>query len=337
MNFKQLEFGNDKSRLLRGIAIIFMVTNHTMPGTVIAFAVSLFSFLVGYGYAFAKERNIKHGFRRVKHLLTEYWVILLGICLPVALFFYPFKISAANVLFGMFGLDPKLNFYSWYVYFYIFAMAIMPAVSRIIDRYSWRGALAIVLLCTGLHFACDWWGTHSPSQLQNVVSRCVTNFPVIVAGYWLASYKVYSRVRVPDAWWVAPLALAAMVGVYFARGSEYSRLFDFAWAPIFAGLMTLVLAPGWLAPLRKLLTLGGIQSGRIWFLHGLFMTHSTKVLFGNLVNWIKIPFVKVVVILLLSYLFAVIIAKLTEIFIKYASPIPGVMRRALANFRLSGR
>lgn len=337
MNFKQLEFGNDKSRLLRGIAIIFMVTNHTLPGMVIAFAVSLFSFLVGYGYAFAKERNLRHGYRRVKHLLGEYWVIFLGICLPAALLYYPFKITGINVVYGMFGLDPKLNFYSWYVYFYIFAMAVMPVVSRVIDRYGWRGAAGIMLLCVGLYYAGDWWRIHYPSRIENVPCRCFANFPVIVAGYWMARYKVFSKVRVPDVWWVAPLALVAMVGVYFARGSEISRFFDFAWAPIFAGLMTVALSPGWLAPVRKILTLGGIQSGRIWFLHGLFMTHATKVAFGRLVDWIKLPFFKVVAILLISYLFAVIIAKLTELFIKYTSPIPAALRRGISNFRLTER
>lgn len=337
MNFKELEFGNDKSRLLRGIAIIFMVTNHVNPGHVIAFAVSLFSFLVGYGYAFAKERNLRHGFRRVKHLLGEYWVILFGICLPVALLFYPLKITALNVIFGMFGLDPRLNFYSWYVYFYIFAMALMPMVSRVVDRYGWRGVATVIVLCVALYYAGDWCRKDYPSIVLNVFCRSFSHFPVIVAGYWLARFKVYSRVRVPDVWWVAPLALAAMVGVYFARWSEYSRLFDFAWAPIFAALMSLALSPAIMSPVRTLLTALGVHSGRIWFLHGLFMTHCTKVVFGHLVDWIEIPAIKTVAILLLSYVFAVIIAKLTELFIKYASPLPQALRRGFSSLRLTSR
>lgn len=334
MTFRQIEFGNDKSRLLRGIAIIFMVTNHTLPGMVIAFAVSLFSFLVGYGYAFAKERNLRHGRKRVWHLLSEYWVILFAICLPTALLFYPLKITFGNVFLGMFGLDPKLSFYAWYVYFYIFAMAVMPFVSRIIDRYSWRGALGVMAVCIGLYFASDWLRTVYNNPLSNVPCRCFQNFPVIVAGYWLARYKVFSKIRVPDAWWVAPLALIAMVGIYFARGHEYSRMFDFAWAPVFAGMMTLVLAPGWMFPVRKILTLGGIQSGKIWFLHALFMTHCTKVLFGRLVDWIEGPFFKVVAILLLSYIFAVIITKLTELFTKWVyTPAKTQLRKSVSLLR----
>lgn len=313
---RYLEFGNDKSRIVRGIAIILMVTGHTLPGKVISFAVPLFSFLVGYGYAFARERNLRHGAHRVWHLLKEYWIILFGICLPTALLFYPRPIPVSEIVLGMFGLFPRLSFFSWYVYFYIFAMAMMPMVSRIVDRYGWRGVISVSLVSAGLMLAAEHYQTVNPHIVFGAAYRCFRYLPIVVAGYWLASNKIFSRIVVPSAWWVAPFALLAMVGIYFTRGWEYARIIDLIWAPTFAALSAIALAPKYLAPLRKLLTLFGIQSGKIWFLHALFITHCTKVLFGRLVDWIAVPAGKVIAILLLSYLMAIIIDKIVAAFNK---------------------
>lgn len=311
MDGVRLEFGNDKSRLVRGVAIILMVTGHTLPGKVISFAVPLFSFLVGYGYAFARERNLRHGVRRVRHLLTEYWIILFGICLPIALSLYPKPITVPQILLGMFGLDPRLSFFCWYVYFYIFAMAVMPSVSRIVDRYGLKGALAVMALSGGLMLGAQALEAHHSHSVWQIADRCFHWLPVVVGGYWLARYNVFSRIMVPQRWWVPVVALAGMVAIYLLRAWPYAKIIDFVWAPLFSVLLAVVLAPQWLRPIRQILTKAGLQSGNIWFLHALFMTHSTKMVFGPLVEWITVPALKVVGILLLSYAMGVIITQLT--------------------------
>lgn len=328
LNGSPLEFGNDKSRLVRGIAIILMVTGHTLPGTVISFAVPLFSFLVGYGYAFARERNLRHGLKRSWHLLKEYWIILFGICLPTALIFYPRPIPIWEIVLGMFGLFPRLSFFSWYVYFYIFAMALMPAVSRMIDRYGWRGVVTASLISGGIMLVMEHLQTVNPHIVFGAAYRCFRYFPIVMGGYWLAHFKIFSRINVPSAWWTAPLALAAMVSIYFTRGWEYAKILDLMWAPLFAALTAVALSPGYLWPVRKLLTLFGIQSGKIWFLHALFITHCTKVLFGRLVDWITIPACKVIAILLLSYAMAVIIDRIVNLVTRLYAEVSSRLKTA---------
>lgn len=54
-NVGTIDFGPDKSQILRGLAIIFMITLHNDTLPEFKICVPIFTFLVGYGYAFAKE------------------------------------------------------------------------------------------------------------------------------------------------------------------------------------------------------------------------------------------------------------------------------------------
>lgn len=47
-----LTFNNDKSQLIRGFAIVFMIMLHNGCGSVFKICIRLFIFLVGYGYYF---------------------------------------------------------------------------------------------------------------------------------------------------------------------------------------------------------------------------------------------------------------------------------------------
>lgn len=305
-----IAFGNDMSRLVRGIAIILMVTGHSLPGKVIGFAVPLFSFLVGYGYAFAKQRSLAHSAHRVWHLLSNYWVVLLGICLPAALISYPKPIQTSDVLLGMFGLNPKLNFFAWYIYFYIFAMAMLPVLSRVIDKLGWKGVLLLSAIC-GL---AVWGITTVPGYTKNmglnVSYRCLRYLPIVLGGYWLARFSIFSRITCRRTPLLVVGAIGAMVGIYFLRGVPYAQVFDLLWAPLFAACVALLFGSRQLRPLRWLLNQMGLKSMHIWFLHALFFTHSTKGVLGILTGWIHSKPLFIIAVLVLSFVMAVIIDKL---------------------------
>lgn len=306
---KELTFGNDMSRIVRGIAIILMVTGHSLPGKIIGFAVPLFSFLVGYGYAFAKDHSWRNSLHRVWHLLSNFWIILFCICLPAALISYPIPLKLSETVQGMFGLCGRLNFYAWYIYFYIFAMAVMPGVSRVIDRFGLKGALAVAGIC-GLIVAGILAIPHYDSYLAGRVAyRCFRYLPIVAMAYYLAKRRIFSRLHFPSHWIVPLVALAGMVGVYFLRGVPYAQIFDLLWAPLFAALTAMAFSVFSLRWLRVLLTELGMKSMHIWFLHALFFTHATKGLFGPLVGWIHFKPLFILAVLGLSYLMAILIDK----------------------------
>lgn len=194
---ERLQFGNDMSRLVRGIAIVLMVCNHAMPGHIIGFAVPLFSFLVGYGYWFSRSKGLGHSLHRVWHLLSHFWLILLGICLPTALLTWNGHVSAQDVVLNMFGLSPVLNFYCWYVYFYIFAMGVMPFCSRAMDRHGLWAAVSIIVLSTAVALITDGIMAQvtdeTAKRYLGILYRCTRYLPIVAAGYWLAANGIFSK------------------------------------------------------------------------------------------------------------------------------------------------
>lgn len=318
----QLTFGNDMSRVIRGIAIILMVLNHSLPGKIIGFAVPLFSFLIGYGYAFAKEHNLRNSGRRVWHLLSNYWLVLFLLCLPAALISYPKPIPLSEIALCMFGLNGRLNFYSWFIYFFIFTMGVLPFTSRMIDRYGFKGVLITSLICgIGVLTAINLPGGEKILPV-NVMHRCLRYFPIVAMGYWLASYKVFSRIYYPDSKIMIGVALGAMAAIYFLRGLPYAMVFDLLWAPVFAICVAIAFRPAMMSIPKAFLTEMGIKSMFIWFTHALFFTFSTRGLYLVAVKWISWKPGFIIAVLALSYLMSALLMQL----VKYW---PEVVRRIL--------
>ncbi len=302
----ELQFGNDMSRIVRGIAIIMMVTNHCYPGKIIPFAVPLFTFLVGYGYAFARQRNYLHSLKRVWHLLSGFWIILFGICVPVAIFYTHYKFELRQLALNMFGLWPGFNFYCWYIYFYIFAMALMPLLSRVVDRFGLAGALVLVALFGGAYFAIPHL-TASKHFLVGDLRRCCQWMPLLIAAYYLASRRIYSLLRYHPGWKSALIALTVMIATYLLRYYEAIRTADLITVPIFTGATAMLFHSVRMKWVSVILTELGLKSMNIWFLHALFFTFSTRKLFLPLISWAAWPPLRILAVLAISYMMAVLV------------------------------
>lgn len=297
-----IAFDKHMSCMLRGLAVALMVFNHSMPGVLIPFAVPLFSFMVGYGYTFAKQRNLSHGVKRIKHLLYNFWFILFVICLPLALYIAPQLLTVGKVLLCTIGLRGDLNWFCWYIYFYAFAMLTLPWLSRVIDRYGLKGTIG---LCAG--FGLLFWGLWSIPGYDkimgiNQLARCAKFMPVVLSGYWVGSVQLYSKIKVLKEWWVAIIAALLCCGLYMLRGIDYAMIFDILWVPIFAGLFSVAMGFGKAWLLKPILTHLGRESMNIWFLHALFFTHLTRKPFLPLISWIENRWLMAIAVLILSYL-----------------------------------
>lgn len=325
----ELTFGNDMSRVIRGIAIILMVLNHSLPGKIIGFAVPLFSFLMGYGYAFAKERSLSNSGSRVWHLLSNYWLVLFLLCLPAALISYPKPIPLSEVALCMFGLNGRLNFYSWFIYFFIFTMGVLPFCSRLIDRYGFKAVVGMALICgAGVLTAINIPGGDKILPV-NVMHRCLRYFPIVAMGYWLASYKVFSRIHYPDSKIMVAPALAAMVAIYFLRGLPYAMVFDLLWAPAFAVCVAIAFRPAMMSIPKAFLTEMGLKSMFIWFTHALFFTFSTRGLYLAAVKWITWKPGFIIAVLALSYLMSALLMQI----VKYWPEANRKIRRTILGMR----
>lgn len=294
---KPIDFGPDKSQILRGLAIIFMIILHNCTWLEFKICVPIFTFLVGYGYAFAKERNLRHGLKRSWHLLSHFWLILLGLFLPIAIWKGGYEPTIENVLLNMFGLESNLNWYSWYIYFYIFAMLAMIPASRIIKRYKLWG---VALMLSGT------FAIHSiPGWKENVWTQAIFDFflcsPPMFVGFYLAEGGVITHLKIQMSFRNAAIALLVAVGIFFIRGLPYATFLDFATVPVFAAAIVILFNIISWQTIHRLLIALGKESMNMWFFHAIFATTCTAIVFAPLVDWIQPNALHILCVIIISY------------------------------------
>lgn len=298
----EINFGPDKSQILRGIAIIFMITLHNNMLPEFKICVPIFTFLVGYGYSFAKVKDIRHGLKRSWHLLSHFWLILIGLFLPIAIWFGNYNPTRTEILLNMFGLVSNLNYYSWYIYFYLYAMIIMIPCSRLIDKYRIKGLFAIIVLSLAICFVIRKINNWSDNIWLQAMFDCFLCSPVMFVGYLLAHYKLVGKIKIPHNIAAATLLTIIAVIAFFLRGIPYSWIFDFIIVPIFViavvGLFNILATP----IITNTLKLLGKESMNMWFFHAIFETACTAVVFAPLVEWIQPKFIHIIAVIIISYL-----------------------------------
>jgi len=297
-----IDFGPDKSQILRGIAIIFMIAlhNNTLPEFKIC--VPIFTFLVGYGYAFAKEKNIRHAVKRSWRLLSHFWLILLGIFLPTAILAGGFKPTLGNVIPELFGLDSQLNYYSWYIYFYIYAMSAMIPASWLINRFKLSACCCLIILCFVAVFAIHQIPNWSENIYIQAIHDCFLCSPVMFIGFYLAVGGGITNLRIKKNLKTAVLLALIIVATFAVRAVPYIAFLDFITVPVFCGATVAlfdIIRWQWL---HKMLIAVGKESMNMWFLHALFATSCTAAVFAPLIMWVQPKILTIIVMVIASYL-----------------------------------
>lgn len=311
-----MNFGPDKSLIIRGIAIIFMIILHNNVLPEFKICVPIFTFLVGYGYHFAKQKNVRHGLKRIWHLLSYFWLILLGVFLPIAIWKGNYNASIYGVFLEMFGLESYLNWFSWYIYFYIFAMFIMIPTSRIIDKTKIGGVISIILVSFLLVFAIHQIPNWSDSVWLQAVFDSFLVSPTMYVGYYLASNNMASRIQIKNTWGSWTLIILIPIIIFFLRGIPYISFIDFVTVPIFVMCIVALfnlLKINWIS---NLLMSVGKESMNMWFLHALFFTSYTAIIFMPLLAWLGHKILIIVIMIVVSYYMSKLINSVYSIFTK---------------------
>ena len=97
---KNVRFDKGMTAIIKGFAIIFMMLLHcygsdnydvaldysrslfTGESDMFKICVGMFTFMVGYGYAFSRDKDFKYSWRHIKKLLITFWTILFVLTLP---------------------------------------------------------------------------------------------------------------------------------------------------------------------------------------------------------------------------------------------------------------
>ena len=208
----EINTGRDMTKLMQGIAILFMILHHfpvdgllnhpeplvTNPFMLAVMAdmkicVGIFTFFIGFGYGYTKEKTYRTSFYRIWRFLKKWWALLFLIFLPSALIVGIYKFSLPEFIYEMFGMQEELNWYSWYVYVYIFALLLFPLVHPLIDRKPllWTLALAFVglLVEVAVHTIPGW----AETPILHSIFSFFLYWPVLLAGYYCSSTNFFSK------------------------------------------------------------------------------------------------------------------------------------------------
>lgn len=313
-------FDKNMTNIVKGFAIVFMILLHCYEDVdynplvcdfslagfyrVFKICVGMFTFMVGYGYAFSKTRDINYSISHIKKLLVPFWIILF-------IFSFPFCLSQLKneklliIVYNLVGIDSTYNYFSWFVYFFIYAMMVLPLLSRFIDKRLVLNTIIVVifssLLSVVIHEIPRFALLVFNVQLSPIVEiepmlalfNCLLMTPGMILGYLFARQEYYEKIRIDilPRFWIFVLCLLIMVIVFIFRwkfGNDfYSFQTDFFYAPLMIGAIVILFNTfSW--PIGRVVfqKLGEV-SVYMWFLHALFFTTAVSWFYRPMITIFK--------------------------------------------------
>lgn len=294
-------FDKDKTKIIKGVAILFMIILHCLGSpewydvqfdefrnpqfqqifSSFKICVAIFTFMVGYGYAFSATKDVKYSWNHICRLLLPLWVVLFVFTIPFCK-----DIDGGVLLKNLFGINSELNYFSWFVYFFIYAMAVMPFVSRLIDKRWWMAivVVGVAYLCqVAIHSLPNW----SDNDFISAGFNCMMQTPCMILGYLFAKYHIFERARLPKSKIaIFVISLLILVGAFVLRYYK-SAVLGFGLGVIYAPMAIfsiVVLFNGFrLKYLSTILMKLGELSVYMWFVHALFFTQCVRHIYQPLI------------------------------------------------------
>ena len=297
MNTTRLSFGKDKTAIIKGIAIIMMVilhcgnpewfdmsipvfmNNSSLPHyfSPLKLCVGIYTFMVGYGYAFAKNKDWHYSWSHIKKLLIPFWTILFIFTFPILLIKKNFE--GELFLLNLFGINSEYNYFSWFVAFFIFAMIVLPFMSRIINKRPIIGSVFLIILTyifeAGIHTLPNW----SENDYTLRLFDCFLCSPCMILGYLFSHQQWFVKIKIPRHWSMFFLSLILIFSVLLFRYHLeiiIGFILDFFYAPLFIIAVLIIFNIHNNSILSQILTSFGNVSVYMWFFHALFFTSIVR-------------------------------------------------------------
>lgn len=191
----------------------------------------------------------------------------------------------------MFGLLPNLNWFAWYVFFYIFCMLVMPLLCRYrVFRFNPLVNLGMILVvpyvfAVVLHMIPNY----EANTIIHDLFSCFLYFPCFLMGYWMAENQLVEKGK-QIKWMRNPVVcVIGIMAVFVMRivvNSVAGFLLDVFYVPVMICFIVNLFEMVDYAPASTLLNTLGKYSTGMWFFHAVFF--STYVC-----NWFQ-PILKLV-------------------------------------------
>lgn len=302
-------FDKRTTSIVKGVAIIFMLLLHCYETGdydialnldhslfsrcyhVFKICIGIFAFLVGYGYAFSQAKDLKYSVKHIIKLLIPFWTIIFVFTWPLCLS-EVLNSDVVTLVYNMFGISSYFNYYSWFVYFFIFAMIVMPFVARFIAHRPVRNAVISIVIAYLLAVA-----VHEIPSLLNLLGfrvsdiidnqpllalfNCMMMTPVMILGFLFAHQGYYEKIEIQRLSSIGTLVVCGlMLFIPLVLRSYRSAVFafqlDFFYAPIVICAIVVFFNKFKCLAFRKVLIKMGEVSVYMWFFHALFFTKAVR-------------------------------------------------------------
>ena len=251
--------------------------------------VGIYAFMIGYGYAFARTKDLRYGWQHIKKLMIPYLTIFLVFILPTCYKEF-FASGWKEILYTLLGLDVRFFYYNWFIYVFIYAMLAMPLISRFIDKKPLQNTgMVIVAFYLGQVILQFLIYPNLESHFCFMVYNCMTLSPLIVLGYLFAHQRYYERICLnriskPLAFVGSLLVICLMVFLDSKLRLRGGFLFEFFYVPLLVGAVVVLFSKFDFKYLRPLMVKLGWASMYMWFLQALLHTPIVRTAYQPIVT-----------------------------------------------------
>lgn len=282
---------------IKGIAILIMIMHHfivysffevsyliTLFGYACKICVAIYAVLSGYGYHFAKEKTIKYGLKKIWGLLQIYWISLFTLFIPAAIL-GGWQLTPWKLIVQMFGLLPNLNWFAWYVFFYIFCMLVMPILCKYnVFRFKpWINLCIMIVIPYILEVVLHSIPNYENNTIIHDLFSCFLYFPCFLIGYWMAENKIIDKVRKVKFLCNPIICIIGILSIFALRivvKTIAGFQLDVFYAPILICLLAISFEKKDYMIISPIINTLGKYSTGIWFFHAVFFS-------GYVCEWFK--------------------------------------------------
>lgn len=280
---------------------------------VLKICVGIYTFMVGYGYAYAKRKNFSYSCHHAKKLLIAFWTILLGLALPAG---YNQLSGGEELLLNMFSIKSTLCWVSWFVHFYLWAMIVMPFIGRLIDKkpivFSIIFIIGAFLSEVALH---QFIPGYKHNNWLQVLFNCLLQTPCMILGYLFSRKQWFQRISVPQHWavaFVAILIITLTLWIRYKFRSIYGFNMDFFYAPLVIFSILVIFNQYKMTYFSRIMKELGDKSVYMWFFHGLFFTAATRSIYQPFILISDNLWIISIWTIILTYIGSAVIKKAVE-------------------------
>lgn len=236
--------------------------------------------------------------------------------IPIAMW-RGWKLTFGKLVVQLFGLLPNLNWFAWYVFFYIFCMLVMPLLCKYrIFRYKSKVNLLIMLFVPYFfEILIRILLNYTDNIIIQDLYSCLIHFPCFLVGYWMAENNVIKKFRCYSQWnnsFVCLILISCVFGIRSIVSSVAGFLLDVIYAPLFICFVSNLLEKDGNTNCLGVFNILGKYSAGMWFFHAVFFSPYVKEVFRPLLMVIENPLLMFIWLVMLSLIGAILFKVLLD-------------------------